>query len=412
MNAFRSADILLPQKDILENWPVIACDQFTSDPDYWQRVRSATRNVPSSMDLILPEAELGTADEEKQVDEIHRKMDDYLARGILRSCQDAYIYVERTLENGQIRPGLVGVVDLEQYDYSHNSKSLIRATEKTVLERIPPRQRVRRGASLDLSHVLMLCDDQEKMLIEPIQAIRDQLPKLYEMDLMESGGHIAGWLVQGEPARDFDRRLETYGKNLEQKYPDLSGAKVLLAVGDGNHSLATAKRCYEELKQANPGMDIKEHPSRFALVELENIHDPALQFESIHRVVKYTNPEQLIADLGSICVPGGFPVRWIIGEREGVLELDRSLGELDIAVLQAFLDDWLQNNPGETDYIHDEDAVRTISQKSNTVGFLLQPMEKSQLFRGVIAGGILPRKTFSMGHAREKRYYLEGRKIK
>ena len=412
MNAFRSADILLPQKDILENWPVIACDQFTSDPDYWQRVRSATRNVPSSMDLILPEAELGTADEEKQVDEIHRKMDDYLARGILRSCQDAYIYVERTLENGQIRPGLVGVVDLEQYDYSHNSKSLIRATEKTVLERIPPRQRVRRGASLDLSHVLMLCDDQEKMLIEPIQAIRDQLPKLYEMELMESGGHIAGWLVQGEPARDFDRRLETYGKNLEQKYPDLSGAKVLLAVGDGNHSLATAKRCYEELKQANPGMDIKEHPSRFALVELENIHDPALLFESIHRVVKYTNPEQLIADLASICVPGGFPVRWIIGEREGVLELDRSLGELDIAVLQAFLDDWLQNNPGETDYIHDEDAVRTISQKSNTVGFLLQPMAKSQLFRGVIAGGILPRKTFSMGHAREKRYYLEGRKIK
>ena len=412
MNIFTSADILLPEECFLERWPVIACDQFTSDQSYWDRVRYFAKDVPSTMHLILPEAELGSENEAQRIEKIHEEMDRYLNTDVLRCFPDAYIYVERTLQNGMIRPGLVGAVDLEQYDYNHDSTSLIRATEKTVLERIPPRQRVRRGAALELPHVMMLCDDDKMSLIEPICAVRDQLPKLYELELTEGGGHIAGYLVSGEVARAFDRRLEEYALGLDDKYPDLDCAKVLLAVGDGNHSLATAKSCYEEMKQADPTADLSQHPARYALVELENIHDPSQQFEPIHRVIMKTDAGKLLADLQEICEPGGYPVGWIMGQEKGILELKRSLGELDVAVLQNFLDEWLLRNAGVIDYIHGEDEVNTLAQQTDALGLLLQPMGKSQLFRGVIAGGILPRKTFSMGHAREKRYYLEGRKIK
>ena len=412
MNVFMSAEVLLPKECYLERWPVIACDQFTSDPAYWERVRQFAQDVPSAMHLILPEAELGADNEAQRVDEIHGAMQTYLDTGVLRAFPDSYIYVERTLHNGMIRPGLVGMVDLEQYDYRHDSTSLIRATEKTVLERIPPRQRVRRGAALELPHVMMLCDDDQFSLIEPICAIRDTLPKLYELELTEGGGHIAGYLVSGGVAREFDSRLEAYAKDLEEKYPDLDGAKVLLAVGDGNHSLATAKSCYEEMKMAAPDADFSQHPARYALVELENIHDPSQQFEPIHRVIVKTDANKLLADLEAICEPGGYPVTWIMGKEKGTLELKRSLGELDVAVLQNFLDCWLQENEGVIDYIHGEEEVAALADQTDALGLLLQPMGKSQLFRSVIAGGILPRKTFSMGHAREKRYYLEGRKIK
>ena len=412
MNVFKSADILLPKDEYLDRWPVIACDQFTSDPAYWERVKAFAKNVPSAMHLILPEAELGSRDEAHRISKIHEAMDAYLNADVLRCFPNSYIYVERTLQNGMIRPGLVGAVDLEQYDFNHDSTSLIRATEKTVLERIPPRQRVRRGASLELPHVMMLCDDDQRSLIEPIQAIRDSLPKLYELELTEDGGKIAGYLVDGDVAEDFDRRLLAYSLTLEEKYPDIDGAKVLLAVGDGNHSLATAKSCYEELKQSDPNADWSSHPARYALVELENIHDCSQQFEPIHRVIMKTDPRKLLDDLETICQPGGYPVTWIMGQQRGVLELDRSLGELDVAVLQNFLDSWLSENEGMIDYIHGEEEVAALAAQEGTLGLQLQPMGKSQLFRGVIAGGILPRKTFSMGHAREKRYYLEGRKIK
>ena len=412
MNIFMPADILLPREELLSKWPVIACDQFTSDPAYWNRVREFTKDTPSAMHLILPEAELGSDDEQQKVEAIHAAMEQYLEGDALQLLPDSYIYVERTLQNGMIRPGLIGAVDLEHYDYRHDSTSLIRATEKTVLERIPPRQRVRRGAALELPHIMMLCDDENMQLIEPIGAVKDSLPKLYELDLVEDGGHICGYLVNGAVADTFNERLSVYAETLEEKYTDLDGAKVLLAVGDGNHSLATAKSCYEEMKQANPGVDFSNHPARYALVELENIHDPSQKFEPIHRVVMQTDADKLLRDLEAICSPGGYPVTWIMGKERGVLELNRELGELDVAVLQNFLDEWLKENPGVTDYIHGEAEVAELALQENALGLLLQPMAKSQLFRGVIAGGILPRKTFSMGHAREKRYYLEGRKIK
>ena len=413
MNAFLPADILFPQVDSMEKWVVIACDQFTSDPAYWERVRKNAEGAPSTINLILPEAELGTPQEAAHTRLINQTMKEYLDSGVFETLKDAFVYVERTLENGTIREGLVGMVDLDAYDYSTGSTSAIRATEKTVVERIPPRMRVRRDAPIELPHILMLCDDDEKVLIEPIAAHKDALKKLYDFDLMEGGGHIAGWLVDGEEAAAFNARLTEYTANVGKKYEGLKGTPVVFAVGDGNHSLATAKSCYEELKKQNPGVDLSNHPARYALVELENIHDPAQVFEPIHRVITHCDPAALLHALEeTACAEEGYEVKWFSGEASGVLHLDPAKSQLAVGVLQGFLDAYLKENKGEIDYIHDDDALIALAMQENAIGFLLPAMGKSQLFRGVIADGILPRKTFSMGHSREKRYYLEGRKIK
>ena len=412
MKIFGSTDILLPKSADMHRWAVIACDQFTSDTAYWQRVADTVGEEASTLHMILPEAHLGSADEASCVKKINETMDAYLANDVFKTYSDAYVYVERTLLNGSVRPGLIGAVDLDEYDYNMGSVFAVRATEKTVLERIPPRQRVRKDAGIEFPHVLMLCDDDKKQLLEPIAAIKGQLPMLYDFDLMEGGGHITGWLVQGEVAQAFDARLADYIASVPAKYADLKGAPVTLAVGDGNHSLATAKSCYEALKAANPGVDLSNHPARYALVELENIHDDSQVFEPIHRILFGVNGKQLLEDLKAVCAEEGFAVEYVMGAERGTLYLDKAKGELAIAVLQEFLDQWMKQNPCEIDYIHGDDEVIELAQKENAVGFLVPSMEKHQLFRGVISGGVLPRKTFSMGHAREKRYYLEGRKIK
>ena len=412
MNAFMPADILLPKVEDMSKWAVIACDQFSSNPAYWERVRMTAGDSPSAINLILPEAELGTEQEEAHTALINDTMKKYQQENIFQTYAHSLIYVERTLESGAVRKGLVGMVDLDAYDYSVGSVSAIRATEKTVVERIPPRMRVRRNAPVELPHILMLADDHDKVLIEPIAAKKAELPLLYDFDLMEEGGHISGWLVQGAEAEAFEARLTAYTAKVGEKYEGLPGVPMTFAVGDGNHSLATAKACYEEMKAANPGVDYAAHPARFALVELENIHDEAQVFEPIHRVLFKTNPDKLLQDLESICAEGGFPVTWFKGEESGVIYLDRARSQLAVGALQSFLDVWMKDNEAEIDYIHGDEDTRQLAQQDGAIGFLLPSMEKSQLFRGVIADGILPRKTFSMGHAREKRYYLEGRTIK
>ena len=413
-NIFQPADILLPKDADMEKWAVIACDQFTSDQAYWDRVRAKAGDEPSTIHLILPEAELGSAGEAEQIARINRTMEEYMAGGVFAVYPDSYVYVERTLENGTVRKGLIGKIDLDAYDYNPGSVSAIRATEKTVPERIPPRQRVRRDAPIELPHVLMLCDDHEKKLIEPVAAKKDGMRKLYDFDLMEGGGHIRGWLVSGEDVAAFDAALTEYCAHVAEKYEGLPGVPMVFAVGDGNHSLATAKSCWEELKAAHPGEDLSGHPARYALVELENIHDEAQVFEPIHRVVVNTEPEKLLAALEAYCAPGGYPVQWYSADMSGTVTLDPARSELPVGVLQAFLDDYLkvQKQPGEIDYIHDDDALIALAKQDKAIGFLLPAMEKSSLFRGVIRDGALPRKTFSMGHSREKRYYLEGRKIR
>ena len=412
-NVFLPADILLPKNADFSKWAVIACDQFTSDQEYWNRVRANAEGSVSTINLILPEAELGTEKEAAHTALINKTMAEYMENGVFETYENSLIYVERTLENGSIRMGLMGMVDLDAYDYTVGATSAIRATERTVTERIPPRQRVRRDAPIELPHILLLCDDHEKVLIEPIAAKKDSFKVLYDCDLMEDGGHITGWLVPLDEVEKFNATLAEYSAIVGKKYEGLKGEPVVFAVGDGNHSLATAKSCYEELKKNNPGVDLSAHPARYALVELENIHDPSQQFEPIHRVIFNTDTKKMLKAVEeNICAEGGYPVKWYIGEESGVVYLDRAKSELAVGVLQAFLDEYLKENEGEIDYIHDDDALIALAAKENAIGFLVPGMEKSQLFRGVVADGVLPRKTFSMGHSREKRYYLESRKIK
>lgn len=411
-NCFLPAEILLPKVEDMSKWAVIACDQFSSQPAYWDRVRANAGDAPSTIHLILPEAQLGTEQEPALTEEINRTMAAYLEQDLFTVYPNSFVYVERTLQSGAIRKGLVGMVDLEAYDYAMGSASDIRATEKTVVERIPPRMRVRKNAPLEFPHILMLADDHDKVLIEPITAQKEHLKKLYDCMLMEDGGHIAGWLVDGAEAQAFMERLTTYTQHVDEKYTGLPGTPMVFAVGDGNHSLATAKACYEELKKAHPGEDLSQHPARYALVELENIHDAAQEFAPIHRVIVKTDaPALLKAVQDNLCAETGFPVEWYMGKDHGTIYLDQSKGQLAVGILQSFLDQYLAQHDGETDYIHGDADLVELADQDNAIGFLLPVMEKSQLFRGVIADGILPRKTFSMGHAREKRYYLEGRKI-
>lgn len=305
------------------------------------------------------------------------------------------------------------MIDLEAYNYEPGTDAPIRATEKTVPERIPPRMRVRKDAAVELPHVLLLCDDDKNLLLEPFTTGVECLEKIYDFELMENGGHITGWLVQGDAVRAFEERLVQFEASLTAKYTDLKGSPMTFAVGDGNHSLATAKACYEEIKKNHPDEDMSDHPARYALVELENIYDESQVFEPIHRIITKTDSKELLLTLQeNCCGPEGFPIQWVIGEKSGTIILDKQKGELAVGILQKFLDEYLESHEGETDYIHGEEELKALAMQPDAIGFLLPAMEKNQLFRGVISDGVLPRKTFSMGHAVEKRYYLEARKIK
>lgn len=389
MSIFTSADILLPKAADMEKWSVIACDQFTSQKDYWIKAHETVGDAPSALKLIMPEAELPA--EEGRIDAINAEMKAYLENGIFEEKKNSFIYVERTLNNGKIRKGLVGMIDLEEYDYNAGSVSAIRATEKTVIERIPPRVNIRRGASLELPHVLLLCDDEERMMIEPLGVSRRGLPLVYDFELMQGGGHISGWLVTGLPLRALKSRIEDYEKKAAAK-------GLIYAVGDGNHSLAAAKACY---------MENKRPEARYALVELENIHDEAQEFEPIHRIVTGTDTEKLIEAFKKLDDEHGTEVRWYAGEKCGTVRV----AGLPVGTVQGFLDAYLAENPGETDYIHGDDVTIELSKQENAVGFVLPPVEKAAFFDSIAENGTLPRKTFSMGSANEKRYYLEAKKI-
>lgn len=409
-SVFLPADILMPQVDSLEKWAVIACDQFTSQPEYWERVQKKVGEQPSTFHMILPEAFL-KKDNRKKTEEIHETMKQYIQNGLFRTYEKAYVYVERKLSGGKIRRGLVGVIDLEAYDYRAGSHAAVRVTEKTVEERIPPRKAIRQGAPLELPHVLLLCDDEDRDLIEPLTQRKTNLTKLYGFELMEEGGYIEGWLVQGADAQALDRRLERYAGKMAVKYA-MQEEPVLFAVGDGNHSLAAARACYEDLKRRYPDRDFSDHPARYAMAELENIHDEVQQFEPIHRIVKGTDPEDLLARMREeIGAEEGMALEWCAGEKSGTIYLDRKKGKLPTAILQTFLDSYLSSHAGTIDYIHGDETLKALARREGSAGFLLPAMEKTSLFPGIISEGVLPRKTFSMGQAQEKRYYLETRKI-
>ena len=417
---FGPADILLPQNCDLTRWAVVACDQYTSQPEYWQRVERLVGNAPSALHLILPESSLEGPNVETDIMDVTNTMSRYLRKGVFRECPNALIYVERTLESGRVRKGLVGMVDLEEYDYEPRAATRIRCTEGTVMNRIPPRVAVRKNAPIELPHAMILSDDPQKTVVEPCTAVTDRLEKVYDFELMEHSGHLRGWLLDGpEQARvaaalrvlaDPDSYHARYGAQ---------GPVMLFAVGDGNHSLATAKACYERQKTMTPPEEWANLPARYALVELANLHDPSLEFEPIHRVLFGVEPAALLADLRDSFPDAyegigetGHVLRYIYAGGVGAITVPQPVAQLPVATLQGFLDQWLHSHKGRIDYIHGADVVRALASQPGNLGFLLPAMGKEELFPTVIRDGALPRKTFSMGEAQDKRFYLEGRKIR
>ncbi len=416
-NTFCEADILLPAETDLEKWAVAACDQYTGEPEYWSRVESHVGSSPSTLNLILPEVYLDDDDVEQRINNIHINMKKLLGNGFFRYYGNSMIYIERVQSDGMVRRGIVGAIDLEQYDYHPGSSSLVRATEATVPERIPPRLKVRLGAQIELPHVLILIDDEEKTIIESCKAIRERSAPVYDTPLMEGGGRIKGYLLDDELKEKVKEGLDRLADNdaFNKKY-GISGYPTLqFAVGDGNHSLATAKEYYERLKAANPGKDMSMHPARYALVEIVNLHSSAIRFEAIHRIVKGVDPEKLLKAATEKLGLAGDPTRQrvisIINGTERLGYIHKPTSELSVGSLQDFLDGYIAENGGKVDYIHGADVVKQLSRRENTVGFILPDMQKSELFRTVIKDGALPRKTFSMGHAADKRFYMESRRI-
>ena len=404
---FYPADILLPKKEIdYTKWAVIACDQFTSEPEYWQAVKEYVDEAPSTLDLIFPEADLPDVNVHR-IDWIHHCMNNYLIRDLFDEYRKSYVYVERTLADGSLRCGIVGMVDLEEYDYSGHSITAIRATEETVMERIPPRTAVRKNASLDVSHIILLCEDEKKELIEGVSKIKEELPLLYDLDLMEEGGHIQGRLLEKEAVKSFNRALRSYIRRQEEKY---GKDPVCFLLGDGNHSLACAKDCYEEWKSNHPNTDTMHLPLRYALVELNNIYSYEQEFEPIHRLVRGVDPEKLLNEL-DCGRKTGLPVKWYAKDAEGTIYLDNSFGGIALGILQPLLDAYIEENGGEIDYIHGLASLKKTANEENTIGFELTAIGKDAFFENVTRYGVYPRKTFSIGEAKEKRYYMECRNI-
>lgn len=420
MAIFNAANILLPKNVDFSKWSVVACDQFTSQRDYWKRAAKTVGDAPSTLKLIFPEVYLNDAEPEKRIEKINAEMDKYVNDGIFEEYKNSLFYVERTQSDGKVRHGIIGSVDLEEYNFNKGSQSAIRATEGTIISRIPPRKRVRINAPLELPHILMLIDDREKKIVEDIAAKADSYETLYDFELMEGSGRLKGRLISEQDTKkvlDELKQLENKAA-FEEKYGVKDKGVLVIAVGDGNHSLATAKACWDEIKQGLSDEEKENHPARFALVELMNIHDEAIEFEPIQRVIFDTDPKKLMDTFmeyypsASFTDNGGQQIRYTYQGNEGTIYVADAPSNLPVGTLQKFLDEYLEKNGGEIDYIHGDDVVRELTKSENTIGFMVDKMEKNDLFTTVIKDGALPRKTFSMGEAQDKRFYLECKKIR
>ena len=412
---FKPADILLPKDTDMTKWSVVACDQYTSQPEYWEKAEEIVGTSLSTLRLTLPEIFLEDDDVKERIANINSTMQEYLP--LMKEYKNSLIYVRRTQANGKVRCGIVGMVDLEDYDYSKGSTSAVRATEATVLERIPPRVKVRENAILELPHIMLLIDDKDKTVIEPLQNASGE--KVYSFPLMQGGGYIEGRLLTESETENVMSALNILGDNaaFNKRYGTENAATLLFAVGDGNHSLATAKACYENLKKSVGEEKAKTMPARYALAEVVNLHDESLEFEAIHRVLFGCDKDDLLDAFEKFCEnnKGEFPAQTFTvyfegGEKD--ITVNKPISPLTIGTLQKFLDEYMQGKDIKIDYIHGEDVTKSLGQKPGNMGFVLPTMQKNELFPTVIHDGVLPRKTFSMGEAHDKRFYLESRKIK
>ena len=425
-------EILIPREaSALPTWAVVACDQFTSQPKYWESVKSIVGESPSTYNLILPEAYLGTELEEHHRAKVNPAMRDYLTNAFFQTI-NGMIYVERSVGKN-IRKGLMACLDLEAYDFSSNSQSLIRATEGTIVDRLPPRIRIREEALIEIPHILVLIDDPGRTVIEPLHNLLQGNDVLYEFDLMLDGGHIRGYQIVKEAVEEGIihalRSLKSDEVQKKKYQVRDNQAPLLFAVGDGNHSLATAKSVWEKRKNQLP----ENHPARYALVEIVNLHDEGIAFEAIHRLIKNITIDKLIdnfkvfdSDLKIIeatdfaAIRNSIAEKKLIGQRFGLFSNGRyylaTIGQpahtLTVGTVQHWLDEIIQKKGSmEIDYIHGDDSILELGSLLNNTGVYLPAMPKDALFRSVITDGPLPRKTFSMGEANQKRYYLECRKI-
>lgn len=373
---------------------------------------------PSTLKLTLPEIYLEDENISERIAKINSNMKALLDEDFFNEYKDSMIYLERTQIDGKIREGLIGVVDLEAYSYEKGAETPIRATEKTVIERIPPRVKIRENAPLELPHIMILIDDDKKQIIENLKNKVSEDDIVYDFDLMKNGGHVKGYLLNEETMNEVDKGLkELADKEVFAKKYDVNNKEVLLfAMGDGNHSLATAKACYEKLKETMSEEEYLNNPARYALVELVNLHSPALEFEAINRVIFNTNPEKLLNSLKEyyqINKDGnGQEIEVITNDVDEKWYIENPKSNIAVGSIQIFLDEYLKNNEGKIDYIHGEETTKNLAKQSGNVGFIFEAMPKNELFKTVILDGSLPRKTFSMGHSYDKRYYLESRKIK
>ncbi len=407
---FASTDILLPSDEIdLSKWAVIACDQYTSQPEYWKKAEQFVGEAPSALHIIFPEVYLEKEDAKERIGRIQECMTQYLKDGVLKtSIKDGFVLVERRLGCG-VRKGLVGCLDLESYDFRPEKKALVRATEQTIASRIPPRVQIRQGAVVESPHIMLLIDDPERSLIEPLYEKRTSLKTVYDTELMLGGGHITGYVIEGEEAGRLNSRLY-------EKQNACGG--LFLAVGDGNHSLATAKTCWEQLKTTLSEKERESHPARYALVEVVNLHDESLEFEPIHRVMFHTDKKTIVSEFkealkeqGISCDTGDSITFVGVTDRESY-DLSGTEGRIPVDIVQTFLDEYLAGHKESSiDYVHGADAVEEIVKKDSCVGIVLGAIRKESLFPAIQSGGVLPRKTFSMGEAYEKRYYLECRRV-
>lgn len=398
---FMPADILMPQTDDMVSWSVIACDQFTSDRGYWDDVAEKVRGKFSTFHMVLPEAYLNDAAVQDVAKEKNEIMDNYLASGVFDILADSFVYVERKVDGG-VRHGLVGKIDLEAYDYSPDKKAAIRASERTVEERLPPRMVIREDASIEMPHAMVLIDDEEKSIVEPLRKRVSAFKKIYDFELMKNGGRITGYEISGEEAEKVKAALEK-----------LSEGEIQMIVGDGNHSLAAAKECWNVKKRNIDESLWEDHPARYALVELVNVYDEGVIFEPIHRVVWGADAEKLVElfkeKLGS--GEGKYEVVCIYnGKTEKVKVRGQSFGTM-MKLVQEFVFEYVTVNDSVLDYIHDDSAAKAFAD-DGAVAFLLPVMPKDDFFKTVAVNGIFPEKSFSIGHAKDKRYYLECRKIK